>query len=168
MTTELTKEERDLLSQLTTAMTEVERLTAERDDARRLLKVAPIDEARLEATLAAVWATLNKAGISHGQSVEGLEQALGSLNTRIAEMQTERDRRETLWPEVRAMRQVGDDAVEAAMKKLKMYKMISRAWTFGFVAGRRYEALDTLEAMGRVGEFEISKETMDDLLKEYT
>lgn len=36
-------------------------------------------------------------------------------------------------------------------------KAMYAAWPYGFVRGRAYEALDTLEAMCRVGEFEPDK-----------
>ena len=44
---------------------------------------------------AAIWAALSRAGVSHGQSVEGLEQGLSvlaTLNARVAELEAALER----------------------------------------------------------------------------
>ena len=38
---------------------------------------------------AAIWAALSRAGVSHGQSVEGLKQGLGAMVAQVAELEAE-------------------------------------------------------------------------------
>lgn len=59
------------------------------DDDRFLATVRALDAAN--AREAAIWAALSRAGVSHGQSVEGLKEGLAvlaTLNARVAELQT--------------------------------------------------------------------------------
>jgi hypothetical protein len=63
------------------------------DDDRFLATVCALDAAN--AREAAIWAALSRAGVSHGQSVEGLEQGLSvlaTLNARVAELEAALER----------------------------------------------------------------------------